>query len=249
MVHSDKLRHKRKKNSVPDVHLARVDLHNASTSLLIGHGELNLTIQPTWAQQSGVQDINPVSGSNHLRIIIEKVETREIQAYFCLQYLNLQIQTFTCMLGWKPSSWLSSSNMVLCTSLSPAFSLSKRLVPIASSSSMKMMDGAFSLARANASRTSLAPSPINICTNWGPANFKNVAWKKDKGKMWCLKTTTTTTTGECYFATLYWGFFTIPWFGLHRLLPAGSFLCLVGHTSELPLVAGCPDSQTSLYGS
>lgn len=36
------------------------------------------------------------------------------------------------------------------------------------------MAGCFSLAKANASLTSLAPSPINICTNCGPANFKNV---------------------------------------------------------------------------
>lgn len=50
-----------------------------------------------------------------------------------------------------------------------------RLVPMASSSSMKMIDGAFSLARAKASRTSLAPSPMNICTSWGPANFRKVA--------------------------------------------------------------------------
>ena len=32
-------------------------------------------------------------------------------------------------LGWNPSSWFSSSNIVLCTSRSPAFSLSNRLVP------------------------------------------------------------------------------------------------------------------------
>lgn len=46
--------------------------------------------------------------------------------------------------------------------------------PIASSSSIKMIAGAFSLARANASRTSLAPSPMNIWTNCGPASFRNV---------------------------------------------------------------------------
>ena len=33
---------------------------------------------------------------------------------------------------------------------------------------MKIMAGAFSLARANASLTSLAPSPINICKNYQP---------------------------------------------------------------------------------
>ncbi|ANB12631.1 hypothetical protein AWJ20_891 [Sugiyamaella lignohabitans] len=65
----------------------------------------------------------------------------------------------------KPSSWLSSSNMVLCTSRSPDLSESNLLVPMASNSSMKMMVGAFSLASANASLTSLAPSPMNICTS------------------------------------------------------------------------------------
>lgn len=46
--------------------------------------------------------------------------------------------------------------------------------PIASSSSMKMIAGCFSLAMANASLTSLAPSPMNICTSSGPASLRNV---------------------------------------------------------------------------
>lgn len=46
-----------------------------------------------------------------------------------------------------------------------ALALPYRLVPMASNSSMKMIDGAFSLAKAKASRTSLAPSPMNICTS------------------------------------------------------------------------------------
>jgi len=49
------------------------------------------------------------------------------------------------------------------------------LVPTASSSSMKMIDGAFSLASAKQSRTSLAPSPMNICTSCGPASLRKVA--------------------------------------------------------------------------
>ena len=52
---------------------------------------------------------------------------------------------------------------------------SNRLVPMASISSMKMIAGAFSLAKANASLTSLAPSPMNICTSNGPASFKYAA--------------------------------------------------------------------------
>jgi hypothetical protein len=34
------------------------------------------------------------------------------------------------------------------------------------------MAGAFSFASLNASRTSLAPSPINICTSEGPASLR-----------------------------------------------------------------------------
>lgn len=56
----------------------------------------------------------------------------------------------------KPSSWLRSSSIVRWTSRSPDFSLSNRLVPMASSSSMKMIEGAFSLASAKQSRTILA---------------------------------------------------------------------------------------------
>lgn len=66
--------------------------------------------------------------------------------------------------------------MVLCTSLSPFLSVSNLLVPMASSSSMKTMVGAFSLARLKASLIILAPSPINIYTSEGPDNFKNVAF-------------------------------------------------------------------------
>mmetsp|Transcript_2383 Transcript_2383/g.6760 ORF Transcript_2383/g.6760 Transcript_2383/m.6760 type:complete len:209 (-) Transcript_2383:495-1121(-) len=78
-------------------------------------------------------------------------------------------------LAVKPSSWLRSSSMVRCTSLSPESSESNRLVPTASSSSMKMMAGCFSLASANASRTSFAPSPMNICTSCGPASLRKHA--------------------------------------------------------------------------
>lgn len=46
--------------------------------------------------------------------------------------------------------------------------------PIASNSSINIIAGCFSLASAKASLTSFAPSPMNICTNCGPASFKNV---------------------------------------------------------------------------
>mmetsp|Transcript_31688 Transcript_31688/g.75270 ORF Transcript_31688/g.75270 Transcript_31688/m.75270 type:complete len:240 (+) Transcript_31688:130-849(+) len=75
----------------------------------------------------------------------------------------------------NPSSWLRSSSIVRCTSRSPLMSESNRLVPMASISSMKMIAGVFSFASRKASRTSLAPSPMNICTSCGPASLRNVA--------------------------------------------------------------------------
>mmetsp|Transcript_6440 Transcript_6440/g.14048 ORF Transcript_6440/g.14048 Transcript_6440/m.14048 type:complete len:264 (-) Transcript_6440:557-1348(-) len=84
--------------------------------------------------------------------------------------------TLMLSLELKPSIWLSSSSIVRCTSRSPESSESKRFVPTASSSSMKMMAGCFSLASAKASRTSLAPSPMNICTSCGPASLRKHAF-------------------------------------------------------------------------
>mmetsp|Transcript_2073 Transcript_2073/g.5292 ORF Transcript_2073/g.5292 Transcript_2073/m.5292 type:complete len:240 (+) Transcript_2073:457-1176(+) len=81
----------------------------------------------------------------------------------------------------KPSSCERSSSMVRWTSRSPDCSPPKRFVPMASSSSMKMMapdllpDLIFSLASSKASRTSLAPSPMNIWTSCGPASLRKIA--------------------------------------------------------------------------
>ena len=89
--------------------------------------------------------------------------------------LLLAVINFTWVLGRNSSSSFRTSSIVLCTSWCPAFSLSKHLLLMASSSLMKMMDGAFSLARAKAPQTSLEPSLMNICTNLGPASFRKVA--------------------------------------------------------------------------
>lgn len=52
---------------------------------------------------------------------------------------------------------------------------SKRFVAIASISSIKMMAGAFSLARRNTSRTIRGPSPRYFCTNSDPTTRMNAA--------------------------------------------------------------------------
>ncbi len=48
-------------------------------------------------------------------------------------------------LGWKPSNWFSSSSIVLCTSRSPAFSLSNRLVPFKEQVNKSYMNETFKL--------------------------------------------------------------------------------------------------------
>ena len=49
-----------------DVHLTGVNLHDAGPGLLVRHGELDLPVEATRAEQGWVQDVHPVGGSNHL---------------------------------------------------------------------------------------------------------------------------------------------------------------------------------------
>jgi hypothetical protein len=62
--------------------------------------------------------------------------------------LLVAITTFTLPNSSNPSSWLSSSIKVLWISLSALVPSEKRRPPMASISSMKMMQGWFSLAKA-----------------------------------------------------------------------------------------------------
>lgn len=92
-----------------------------------------------------------------------------------MSYLFVAMRTLMLPLGSNPSSWLMSSNMVLCTSLSPPAPSSNRAPPTASISSKKMMHAFFVLAISNNSRTILAPSPTYFCTNSDPITLMNVA--------------------------------------------------------------------------
>lgn len=126
-----------------------------------------------------------------------------------------------------------------------------RLVPMASSSSMKMMDGAFSLARAKASRTSLAPSPMNICTSWGPASFRKVAWGGGgvdrSGQRRYEKPLRSEPIGRALASSSLPKH--SPWSVQHRPGPAGSSPYLGARTLAPPLEAGSLSSQTSPCGS
>mmetsp|Transcript_11176 Transcript_11176/g.31359 ORF Transcript_11176/g.31359 Transcript_11176/m.31359 type:complete len:283 (-) Transcript_11176:270-1118(-) len=85
------------------------------------------------------------------------------------------MMTLTFTVWSKPSIWLSSSMRMRWTSRSAPVCASKRAVAIASTSSMKMMAGAFSLARRNTSLTILGPSPRYFCTNSLPTTRMNEA--------------------------------------------------------------------------
>mmetsp|Transcript_33176 Transcript_33176/g.93948 ORF Transcript_33176/g.93948 Transcript_33176/m.93948 type:complete len:206 (+) Transcript_33176:207-824(+) len=85
------------------------------------------------------------------------------------------MRTLILFVASKPSSWLSNSSMVRCTSLSPPPPpLSVRADPMLSTSSMKMIDGACSLAITNSSRTIRDPSPMYFCTSSLPDTRMNV---------------------------------------------------------------------------
>mmetsp|Transcript_11076 Transcript_11076/g.27869 ORF Transcript_11076/g.27869 Transcript_11076/m.27869 type:complete len:215 (-) Transcript_11076:550-1194(-) len=85
------------------------------------------------------------------------------------------MMTLTLVVWSKPSIWLSSSSRIRCTSRSAPVCESKRLVPIASISSMNTMAGEFSLASRKTSRTIRGPSPRYFCTNSEPTILINVA--------------------------------------------------------------------------
>mmetsp|Transcript_10079 Transcript_10079/g.22669 ORF Transcript_10079/g.22669 Transcript_10079/m.22669 type:complete len:229 (-) Transcript_10079:542-1228(-) len=82
--------------------------------------------------------------------------------------LFVAIITLTSPRSSKPSSWLSSSSMVRCTSLSPPPPPSCRELPMESISSMNMIVGAASLAITNSSLTMREPSPMYFCTSSEP---------------------------------------------------------------------------------
>jgi hypothetical protein len=67
--------------------------------------------------------------------------------------------TLTSALESNPSSWLRSSSIVLCISLSPPEWELYLFEPTASISSMKTIEGACSSATLKSSLTSLGPSP------------------------------------------------------------------------------------------
>mmetsp|Transcript_5497 Transcript_5497/g.9329 ORF Transcript_5497/g.9329 Transcript_5497/m.9329 type:complete len:208 (+) Transcript_5497:127-750(+) len=86
--------------------------------------------------------------------------------------LFVAIRTLMFPRDSKPSSWLTISSIVLCTSESPS---PKRAPPTASISSKKMMQAFLDLASWNSSLTILAPSPTYLCTSSEPITLMKQA--------------------------------------------------------------------------
>mmetsp|Transcript_27731 Transcript_27731/g.45618 ORF Transcript_27731/g.45618 Transcript_27731/m.45618 type:complete len:259 (+) Transcript_27731:106-882(+) len=78
--------------------------------------------------------------------------------------------------GSKPSSWFSSSMSVRWISRSALVPSENRDPPIASTSSMKMTQGWWSLAYPNISRTTRALSPMYLSTMAEATTLRKVAW-------------------------------------------------------------------------
>merc|ERR1719153_40779 len=89
--------------------------------------------------------------------------------------LLVAINTLMFPLGSNPSNWLISSNMVLCTSLSPPAPSSNLAPPTASISSKNMRHAFLVLAISNSSLTILAPSPTYFWTNSDPITLMKQA--------------------------------------------------------------------------
>mmetsp|Transcript_56476 Transcript_56476/g.129690 ORF Transcript_56476/g.129690 Transcript_56476/m.129690 type:complete len:324 (+) Transcript_56476:337-1308(+) len=82
--------------------------------------------------------------------------------------LFVAMTTLIWLVASKPSSWLTISSIVRCTSLSPPAPSSKRVPPMASTSSRKTMHAFLERAIWNSSRTIRAPSPTYFCTSSDP---------------------------------------------------------------------------------
>mmetsp|Transcript_80984 Transcript_80984/g.175048 ORF Transcript_80984/g.175048 Transcript_80984/m.175048 type:complete len:222 (-) Transcript_80984:671-1336(-) len=82
--------------------------------------------------------------------------------------LFVAISTLTLPRASKPSSWLTISSIVRCTSLSLLLSSPPREPPMASTSSMNRMQAFFVRASWKSSRTMRAPSPTYRCTSSEP---------------------------------------------------------------------------------
>mmetsp|Transcript_31390 Transcript_31390/g.73440 ORF Transcript_31390/g.73440 Transcript_31390/m.73440 type:complete len:217 (-) Transcript_31390:602-1252(-) len=116
-----------------------------------------------------------VEKSGMVNSILRSMRPGRSSAGSRVSILLVASSTLTSPRESKPSSWLRSSSIVRWISLSPPEVESYLLVPTASISSMKTIDGALSSASLNISRTSLGPSPRYFWMSSEPTMRKKVA--------------------------------------------------------------------------
>ncbi|EPE08567.1 cell division control protein 48 [Ophiostoma piceae UAMH 11346] len=107
--------------------------------------------------------------------ILRSIRPGRISAGSSDSILFVAMITLTSPRSSKPSSWFRSSSIVRWTSRSPPDVESYRFVPMASISSMKTIDGAFSAATWNSCRTNRGPSPRYFWISSLPTILRNVA--------------------------------------------------------------------------
>ena len=176
---------KRKPTSEVDAalqrHLARVDAQDRDTCFGARRGELDLSVDSSRSEEGRVENVDSVRCHDDLKWRVSG--DTEIDRSACeLDRKRVSDAALTLMffVGSNPSSWFSSSSIVLWTSESPPPDpLSPLLEPIESISSMKMMLGACSLAMTKSSRTMREPSPMYFCTSSDPETRMNLQ------SVWC----------------------------------------------------------------
>jgi hypothetical protein len=132
--------------------------------LSVRQGELNLPVQAPGSQESGVQGVLPVRGHDHLNSAVLIKSVHLVQK---LQQDTLHFSVGPCL---RVEPWQNSLKEKRVQQ-----NLTHLFVAMASTSSINTMEGEFSLASLNTSRTIRGPSPRYFCTNSLPTMWKNVA--------------------------------------------------------------------------
>ena len=148
--------------------------------LKVGQIDFDLSVQTTGPGEGGVKGVGSAQRVGEstraerphktgYKTVLQEKRRKE------MGYLLVAMMTLMLPRGSKPSSWLMSSSIVLCTSLSPPAPSSKRVPPMASTSSKKIMQAFLERAISNNSLTILAPSPTYFCTSSLPITRMKVA--------------------------------------------------------------------------
>jgi len=144
--------------------------------LKVGQIDFDLSVQTTGPGEGGVEGVGSAQRVGESTRAERPHKTgasrkwKESKGYLLVAMMTLMLPR-----GSKPSSWLMSSSIVLCTSLSPPAPSSKRVPPMASTSSKKIMQAFLERAISNNSLTILAPSPTYFCTSSLPITRMKVA--------------------------------------------------------------------------